>query len=158
MSSINKVQLIGRLGADPEVKHMPNSGDAVCNVSLATSETWKDKASGEKKEATEWHSLVFFGRVAEVVGEYARKGGLIYVEGKLKTRKWQDKDSGQDRYKTEIHCHEMKLLGSKQDGDSGSRDANNGGSQQRSAAQQSQTQQPQRRAPLKQDTESDIPF
>jgi single-strand DNA-binding protein len=129
MSSLNKVQLIGRLGQDPEVKYMP-SGDAVANISLATSETWKDKSSGEKKEATEWHRLSFFGKLAEIAGEYLKKGALIYVEGSIKTRKWTDKD-GQEKYSTEIKVSEMKMLGSKQEGDSGgSRDANNGARQQ----------------------------
>lgn len=114
MSNLNKVQLIGRVGRDAEMRHMQN-GNAVANLSIATSETWKDKSSGDKKEATEWHRCVFFDRLAEVVGEYAKKGTLIYVEGKLKTRKWTDKD-GSDKYTTEIHCHEMKLLSSRQDG------------------------------------------
>mgnify|MGYP002345989641 FL=1 len=91
------------------------NGNAVANVSIATSETWKDKASGDRKEATEWHRCVFFDRLAEVVGEYAKKGTLLYVEGKLKTRKWTDKD-GVENYTTEIHCQEMKLLSSRQDG------------------------------------------
>lgn len=107
---INKVTLIGNLGSDPELKYMP-SGSAVANVSIATSETWKDKETGEKKERTEWHRLVFFSRLAEIVGEYCRKGSTIYVEGKLQTRKWQDKD-GNDRYTTEIVAKEMKMLGS----------------------------------------------
>lgn len=136
MSSLNKVQLIGRLGNDPEVKYMP-SGDAVANLSLATSENWKDKASGEKKEATEWHRCSMFGRLAEIAGEYLKKGALIYVEGKIKTRKWTDKDNI-ERYTTEIHVHEMKMLGSKSDGEGGGRDSNNGGSRQPNrAAQQS---------------------
>lgn len=114
MSNLNRVSLIGRVGRDPEMRFMQN-GNAVANISIATSETWKDKGSGEKKEATEWHRCVFFDRLAEVVGEYAKKGTLIYVEGKLKTRKWTDKD-GAEKYTTEIHCHEMKLLSSRQDG------------------------------------------
>ncbi len=99
-SGINKVILIGNLGKDPEVKYMP-SGDAVANITLATSETWNDKSSGEKKEKTEWHRVVFFGKLAEVVGQYLKKGSKIYVEGKLQTRKWQGQD-GQDRYTTEV--------------------------------------------------------
>ncbi|MBK1646715.1 single-stranded DNA-binding protein [Thiocapsa imhoffii] len=97
---INKVFLIGHLGADPEIRHMP-SGDAVANVRIATSETWKDKQTGETRERTEWHNVVFFGRLAAVVQEYLHKGSKIYVEGKLRTRKWQAKD-GQDRYSTEV--------------------------------------------------------
>jgi single-strand DNA-binding protein len=99
-SGINKVILIGNLGKDPEVKYMP-SGDAVANVTLATSETWNDKGTGEKKEKTEWHRVVFFGKLAEVVGQYLKKGSKIYVEGQLQTRKWQGQD-GQDRYTTEV--------------------------------------------------------
>lgn len=105
---INKVILIGNLGQDPEVRYMP-SGGAVASASLATSETWKDKQSGESQERTEWHRLVFFNRLAEIVGEYLKKGAKIYVEGSLRTRKWQDK-SGQDRYTTEIVVNEMQML------------------------------------------------
>lgn len=112
---VNKVILIGRLGKDPEVRYMP-SGGAVANVSIATSEKWKDKQSGEQKERTEWHNLVFYQRLAEIVGEYLKKGAEIYVEGKLQTRKWQDK-SGNDRYTTEIICHEMQMLGGRPTGD-----------------------------------------
>lgn len=114
MASLNKVQLIGNLGSDPETKYLP-SGDAVTNISLATTETWKDKTSGEKKEATEWHRVVFFRGLAEVAGNYLKKGSQVYIEGRIKTRKWQDKD-GQDRYSTEIHADEMKMLGGKQEG------------------------------------------
>ncbi len=99
-SGINKVILIGNLGNDPEVKYMP-SGDAMANISIATSESWIDKSSGEKKEKTEWHRVVFFGKLAEVVGQYLKKGSKVYVEGQLQTRKWQDQ-SGQDRYTTEV--------------------------------------------------------
>lgn len=112
MASVNKVILIGNLGRDPETRYAP-SGDAICNLTIATSEQWKDKATGERREATEWHRVVFFGRVAEVAAQYLRKGSQIYVEGRLQTRKWQDKD-GQDRYTTEIRGDEMKMLGSRQ--------------------------------------------
>lgn len=112
--SVNKVILIGRLGKDPETRFMPN-GEAVTNATLATSETWKDKA-GVKQEKTEWHNLTFYRRLAEVVGEYVKKGSMIYVEGKLQTRKWQDKE-GKDRYTTEVICHEMTMLGSKPTGE-----------------------------------------
>lgn len=105
---VNKVILIGNLGQDPEVKYMP-SGGAVTNVTIATSETWKDKSSGEKQERTEWHRVVFFQRLAEIAGEYLKKGSKVYVEGRLQTRKWQDKD-GQDRYTTEIIASEMQML------------------------------------------------
>ena len=111
MASVNKVIIVGNLGADPETRYLP-SGDAVTNVRVATTDRWKDKASGETKEATEWHRISFFGRLAEVAGEYLKKGSQIYVEGSLRTRKWQDKD-GQDRYTTEIVANEMKMLGSR---------------------------------------------
>jgi single-strand DNA-binding protein len=106
---INKVILVGHLGQDPEVKYMP-SGTAVANISIATTESWKDKGTGEKQEKTEWHRVVFFARLAEVVGEYLRKGSQIYVEGRLQTRKWQDKN-GQERQTTEIIAGEMQMLG-----------------------------------------------
>jgi single-strand DNA-binding protein len=111
--SVNKVILIGRLGKDPETRYMPN-GEAVTNATLATSETWKDKA-GAKQEKTEWHNLVFYRRLAEVAGEYLKKGSMIYVEGRLQTRKWQDKE-GKDRYTTEIIANEMTMLGGKSSG------------------------------------------
>jgi single-strand DNA-binding protein len=111
---INKVILVGNLGQDPEVKYMP-SGGAVCNVSLATTDSWKDKTSGERQERTEWHRVVFFHRLAEIAGEYLRKGSQVYVEGRLQTRKWQDKD-GQERYTTEIIASEMQMLGGRSGG------------------------------------------
>lgn len=133
MSSLNQVNLIGRMGKDPELRHMPN-GDAVVNISLATSESWKDKTTGEKKEATEWHRCVAYGKLAEVVGQYAKKGSLLYVGGKLKTRKWQDKD-GRDVYMTEIVFDQMRLLGGKTDeGGSASRPPPQGSAQRQAAA------------------------
>lgn len=111
--SVNKAILIGHLGKDPEVRYMPN-GDAVANVTMATSETWKDK-SGEKQEKTEWHNIVFFKRLAEIAGEYLKKGSQIYVEGRITTEKWQDKD-GKDRYTTKIVASEMKMLDKKSSG------------------------------------------
>lgn len=108
---INKVILVGNLGKDPEVRYSAN-GSAVANISLATAESWKDKNTGEKQEKTEWHRIVFFGRLAEIVGEYLKKGAQVYVEGRLQTRKWQDKE-GQDRYTTEIVANEMQMLGSR---------------------------------------------
>lgn len=110
--SLNKVMLIGRLGKDPEVRYMPN-GEAVCNVSLATSENWKDKA-GEKQEKTEWHNLTFFRRLAEIAGEYLKKGSQVYVEGKLQTRKWEDKE-GVTRYTTEVLVNELHMLGKREE-------------------------------------------
>src|SRR5207248_4086167 len=111
MASVNKVIIVGNLGADPETRYTP-SGDAVTNIRLATTDRWKDKASGEMKEATEWHRIAFFGRLAEVAGEYLKKGSQVYVEGRLRTRKWQDKE-GQDRYTTEIVADTMQMLGSR---------------------------------------------
>jgi len=109
MASVNKVILIGNLGKDPEVRYMP-SGRAVANVTIATNEVWKDRNTGEKQERTEWHNVVFYSPHAEVVGQYLRKGSSVFVEGRLQTRKWQDKN-GQDRYTTEIIANEMKMLG-----------------------------------------------
>ncbi len=111
---INKVILIGNLGADPEVRYMPNGG-AVTNVSIATSETWKDKQTGDPREITEWHRVVFYRKLAEIAGEYLKKGSKVYVEGSLRTRKWQGQD-GQDRYTTEIIANEMQMLDSRSGG------------------------------------------
>lgn len=111
MASVNKVIIVGNLGADPETRYLP-SGEAVTNIRVATTEKWKDKASGDMKEATEWHRISFFGRLAEIAGEYLKKGSQVYVEGSLRTRKWQDKE-GKDRYSTEIRADEMKMLGSR---------------------------------------------
>jgi single-strand DNA-binding protein len=108
MASVNKVILIGNLGADPETRYLP-SGDAVTNIRIATTDTWKDK-SGEKQEHTEWHRVAFFGKTAEIAGEYLKKGSPVYVEGRIRTRKWQDKE-GQERYSTEIVGDRMQLLG-----------------------------------------------
>jgi len=110
MASVNKVILIGNLGRDPEVRYQPDGG-AIANINLATTDTWKDK-SGEKQERTEWHRIAFFGRLAEIVGEYLKKGSQVYVEGSLRTRKWQDKE-GKDRYTTEVVASEMRMLGSR---------------------------------------------
>jgi single-strand DNA-binding protein len=110
MASVNKVILIGNLGADPETRYLP-SGDAVTNIRIATTEAWKDKG-GEKQEHTEWHRIAFFGKQAEIAGEYLKKGSPVYVEGRIRTRKWQDKD-GQDRYSTEIVADRMQLLGTR---------------------------------------------
>ena len=112
MASINKVILIGNLGRDPEVRYTPN-GAAICNVTIATSRNWKDKTSGEKVEETEWHRVVFYDRLAEIAGEYLKKGRSVYVEGRLKTRKWQDKE-GKDNYTTEVIADNMQMLGSRE--------------------------------------------
>lgn len=111
MASVNKVILIGNLGADPETRYSPD-GAAITNIRMATTEKWKDKGSGEMREQTEWHRVVFFGRLAEIAGEYLKKGSPVYVEGRLRTRKWTDKD-GNDRYTTEITADAMQLLGSR---------------------------------------------
>jgi single-strand DNA-binding protein len=115
---INKVILIGNLGADPEVRFMP-SGGAVANLRIATSESWKDKQTGENQERTEWHTVALFNRLAEIAGEYLKKGAKVYIEGSLRTRKWQDKN-GQDRYTTEIICNDMQMLDSRGGGGSAS--------------------------------------
>jgi len=163
---VNKVILVGNCGQDPEMKHMP-SGSAVTNISLATSETWKDKQSGQQQERTEWHRVVFFNRLAEIVGEYVKKGSKVYVEGRLQTRKWQDQ-SGQDRYTTEIVASEMQMLDSRGGGDGGQGGGYGGGMSSGPAvagggmaaagaatAQQPTQQQP---APNFDDFDDDIPF
>ena len=109
---INKAIIVGNLGRDPEVRYTAN-GSAVANVTVATSESWKDKQSGERQERTEWHRVVFFGRLAEIAEEYLKKGSQVYIEGSIRTQKWQDKESGQDRYTTEIVARDMQMLGSR---------------------------------------------
>jgi single-strand DNA-binding protein len=146
---VNKVILIGNLGQDPEVRYMPN-GNAVANVTLATSESWKDKNTGETQERTEWHRVVFFRRLAEVVGEYCKKGSKIYVEGRLQTRKWQDQN-GQDRYTTEIVGDQMQML----DGRGGGSAGFEGG---QSAQQPSHSAAPAAAPMPDNDFDDDIPF
>ncbi|MEW6099382.1 MAG: single-stranded DNA-binding protein [Pseudomonadota bacterium] len=139
MASVNKVILIGNLGRDPEVRYTPN-GSAVCNISLATTRNWKNRDTGERQEETEWHRVVFYDRLAEIAGEYLKKGRSVYVEGRLKTRKWQGQD-GKDNYTTEIIAEQMQLLGSREGmgsgaaGDEGgySREPHEGGGAGRSA-------------------------
>ncbi|MBZ0072390.1 MAG: single-stranded DNA-binding protein [Gammaproteobacteria bacterium] len=147
---VNKVILVGNLGKDPEVRYMPNGG-AVANVAVATSEQWKDKQTGEQKERTEWHNVVFYQRLAEIVGEYLKKGSQIYVEGSLRTRKWQDK-SGNDRYTTEIIASEMQMLGGRGGGGSA---AFGGGSK---AASGSGSGGGGDEAPFNEGFDDDIPF
>jgi len=134
MASVNKVIIVGNLGRDPEVRYTP-SGSAVCNVSVASTRNWKNKDTGERQEETEWHRVVFYDRLAEIAGEYLKKGRSVYVEGRLKTRKWQDKD-GKDQYTTEIIAQEMQMLGGREGGgaseDRGGDDYG-GGAPQRSA-------------------------
>jgi len=146
MASINKVILIGRLGRDPEIRYTPN-GDAVANFSIATSENWKDKNTGEKKEKTEWHRLVAFRRLAEIIGEYLTKGSQIYIEGKLQTREWDDKE-GVKRYTTEIVVNQMQMLGGKND--SGSDNYSRHSNQNQYSQKQSQS--------LNEPENDDIPF
>lgn len=158
---INKAIIVGNLGADPEVRYLP-SGEAVANIRVATTEKWKDKASGEMKEATEWHRISFFGRTAEVVGEYLKKGSQVYVEGSIRTRKWQDKD-GQDRYSTEIRGDLMKMLGGRQGmGDGGGRGGDRGdpGESRGGPPPEGRAAPPGARKPAGKfdDMEDDIPF
>ena len=150
MASVNKVILVGNLGRDPETRYMPD-GAALTNVSVATSFQWNDKASGEKKEETEWHRIAFFGRLATIAGEYLKKGSQVYVEGSLRTRKWQDKE-GQDRYSTEIRGDVMQMLGRRE-----------GGGEPREPAMEAKSPEPKGAAAKKpagkfDDLEDDIPF
>ena len=159
MSSMSKTILVGRLGGDPEVKYT-GGGTAVANFSVATSEKWTDKQSGQKQEKTEWHKIVIWGKLAEICGEYLKKGALVYLEGRNETEKWTDKE-GIERYTTKVICHEMKMLGSKDDGQrsgGGSRDGNNGSrpqQQQRPGGQQQNQRQQQQQSNFDDD---DIPF
>ena len=148
---MNKVILIGNLGQDPEVKYMPN-GNAVANITVATSESWKDKNTGEQVDKTEWHRVVFFRRLAEIVGEYLKKGSKVYIEGKLQTRKWQDKN-GADHWTTEIMASEMQMLDSR---GGGSSDFNQSQDSSQSAQQSSPSQAAP--APANNDFDDDIPF
>ena len=163
MASVNKVILVGNLGRDPETRYMPDGG-AITNISVATTSTWKDK-SGEKQEATEWHRVAFFGKLAEIAGEYLKKGSQVYVEGKLKTRKWQDKD-GVDKYTTEVITDAMQMLGGRQGmgGDAGSgggdyAKASSGGSSGSSAGAASKPAGAAKGGAAKfDDMDDDIPF
>ena len=153
MASVNKVILVGNLGADPEVRYMSN-GEAVANVRLATTESWKDKNSGEKREVTEWHRVVFYRKLAEIVGQYLKKGSSVYIEGRIRTRKWQDKD-GQDRYTTEIVASDLTMLGSKSDAH-----GQGGGGQDSRQAQAASSRPASHRQPSAShpDLDDDIPF
>src|SRR5437763_14311058 len=131
MASVNKVILVGNLGRDPETRYA-TSGSAICNITIATSRQWKDKATGEKKEETEWHRVVFYDKLAEIAGEYLKKGRSVYVEGRLKTRKWQDKD-GVEKYTTEIIATDMQMLGSREGMGGGAAGDDGGGYEQRPA-------------------------
>ena len=125
MASVNKVIIVGNLGRDPETRYMP-SGDAMTNIAVATTDKWKDKSTGEQKEATEWHRIAFFGKLAEIAGQYLKKGSQVYIEGKLRTRKWTDKD-GIEKYSTEIIADTMQMLGSRQGMGGGSASMDEGG-------------------------------
>jgi single-strand DNA-binding protein len=161
MASVNKVILVGNLGRDPEVRYSPD-GAAICNVSIATTSSWKDKATGEKRDETEWHRVVFYNRLAEIAGEYLRKGRSVYVEGRLKTRKWQDKETGADRYSTEIVADQMQMLGGREGGGDAAGDAS--GFSQAPAPSRRPAQQPRPAAPAAApasnmaDMDDDIPF
>ena len=160
MASVNKVILIGNLGRDPETRYTAD-GAAVTNITIATSDRWKDKATGEMKEATEWHKIAFFGRLAEIAGEYLKKGRPVYVEGKLRTRKWQDKE-GQDRYTTEVIADNMQMLGSREGmGGSAGGDFDGGEDSRapaRSSPASSATRTAGKAAPSVAEMDDDIPF
>ena len=157
MASVNKVILIGNLGRDPETRYMPEGG-AITNISIATTEKWKDK-TGEMQEKTEWHRVAFFGKLAEIAGEYLKKGSQVYVEGRLQTRKWQDKD-GADKYTTEIVANAMQMLGSRQGMGGGDREAGGGGGErpQGSGAAKPAASKPAGKGGKFDDFEDDIPF
>ncbi len=150
MASLNKVMIIGTLGRDPEVRYTTD-GAAIANLSLATTSQWKDKNTGEKKEETEWHKVVMYGRLAEIAGEYAKKGKQIYIEGRLKTRKWKDKD-GVEKYTTEIVADQMQLLGGREDGQSAAPQAQARPQQQKAAKPQAQA------SAMADYDDNDIPF
>jgi len=150
MASVNKVILVGNLGADPETRYLP-SGDAVANIRLATTDRYKDKSSGETKEQTEWHRVSFFGRLAEIVNEYLKKGSSVYIEGRIRTRKWTDQ-AGQERYSTEIVADQMQMLGGRASSD---RSSNDGFESQRPARQErSQQPRPSNPAPANREPQS----
>ena len=159
MASLNKVLLIGNLGADPDTRYT-TSGDAVTNIRLATTDSWKDKSTGENRDQTEWHRVVFYRRLAEIAGQYLKKGSQVYIEGRIRTRKWQDKD-GQERYTTEIEATEMKMLGRREgqgepmeDGGGSRYESSRGGS----APAPSAPSAPKKKAPSFDDMDDDIPF
>ena len=159
MASVNKVIIVGNLGRDPETRYMP-SGDAMTNIAVATTDKWKDKATGEQKEATEWHRVAFFGKLAEIAGQYLKKGSQVYVEGKLRTRKWTDKD-GIEKYTTEIIADSMQMLGSRQGMGGGSAamdDGNYGGGAPASRPSAPASRGPAKQAPNLSDMDDDIPF
>lgn len=155
---VNKVILVGNLGADPEVRYMP-SGGAVATISIATSEQWTDKTSGQKQERTEWHRVTLFNRMGEIAGEYLKKGSQVYIEGSIRTDKYQDKNTGEDRYSTQIIARDMQLLGGRQDGGTGGGDFNQA---PRSAPAQQQSAPAAQQSPMPvaagAEFDDDIPF
>jgi len=155
MASVNKVIVVGNLGRDPETRYMPDGG-AVTNVSIATTESWKDKGSGEKQEKTEWHRVAFFGKLAEIAGEYLKKGSQVYVEGRLQTREWE-KD-GVKRYTTEIIANSMQMLGSRQGMGGGDRGESGGGAERPSGGGGAAKPAPSKAGGKFDDFEDDIPF
>lgn len=155
MRGVNKVIIIGNLGRDPEVRYLPN-GSAVAGITVATSESWKDKNTGAVQEQTEWHRVVLYGRLAEIAGEYLRKGSKVYLEGSLHTRKWQDKDTGQDRYATEIKAVTLQMLDSK--GDSSEQEAEPAQSQRAQASRAPARRPAPAPAPTSDFYDDDIPF
>ncbi len=157
MASVNKVIIIGNLGRDPETRYMPEGG-AICNISVATTDKWKDK-NGEMQEKTEWHRVAFFGKLAEIAGEYLKKGSQVYVEGRLQTRKWQDKD-GNDKYSTEIVANQMQMLGSRQGMGGGARaaEAGGGGAEEGAASRPAASKPAAKSGGKFDDFEDDIPF
>ena len=156
MPSVNKVMLLGNLGRDPEVRTFPN-GDSVCNFSIATSTSWKDKASGEKKEKTEWHNIVMYRKLAEIAGEYLKKGSSVFVEGSLQTRKWQTKE-GQDRYTTEIAADTMQMLGGRENRNSEPSNTDDNFNQEPERVNKADTKVSQSAEPTLELPEDDIPF
>ena len=156
MASVNKVILVGNLGADPETRYMTN-GDAVANVRLATTESWKDKSSGERREVTEWHRVVFYRKLAEIVGQYLKKGSSVYIEGRIRTRKWQDKE-GQERYTTEIEATEMQMLGRREGSGAPAGDSYGGGSAGGDYESSAAPAPAKKKAPSFDDMDDDIQF
>jgi len=156
MPSVNKVMLLGNLGRDPEVRTFPN-GDSVCNFSIATSTSWKDKATGEKKEKTEWHNIVMYRKLAEIAGEYLKKGSSVFVEGSLQTRKWQTKE-GQDRYTTEVAADTMQMLGGKDNRNSAPNSSDDDFNQEPERVNKTETSSGPSGEPTIALPEDDIPF
>jgi single-strand DNA-binding protein len=164
MAAVNKVILVGNLGKDPETRYSPDGG-AICNINIATTESWKDKATGEKKEATEWHRVVLYSRLAEIAGEYLKKGRSVYIEGRLKTRKWTDKE-GVEKFTTEVIASELQMLGSREGGTGGGGSEDGGSSSRGDSGSYNRegSSSPAKAAPAKKpaqsfsDMDDDIPF